>query len=186
MTQEERAYLRSLGLLDQEPEERTDPVEEDAGTRAAFQEAEEITAALALTAPQVAPPPSLKARLMLSIRKPAGLTEVAPGLRVAFQRDAIWKKTPFPGVTYRLLFADPSTGISTCLLRMAPGSVYPAHKHVAPEQALILEGDCFQGSVYLQTGDYQLADGQTIHEPIRSDGGCLILVMASQHDELLP
>jgi hypothetical protein len=150
-----------------------------------LQQWQEVAASIALTAPAAPPSPALKDRLLAKISRPRGLQLVAPGLHAAFARDAVWRSTPFPGVSYRRLFVDPSTGMATSILRMDPGSVYPGHKHEAPEQALILEGDCFQGSVYFETGDYQRADGGTVHEPIRTGNGCLILVMASQNDELL-
>jgi anti-sigma factor ChrR (cupin superfamily) len=186
MNSDELARLQSMGLLD------ADQAREFAKSCAAspeaaadLQEWQEVAASIALAAPAASPSPALKDRLLANIRKPRGLQQVAPGLQVAFARDAVWRNTPFPGVTYRPLSVDRSTRMATSILRMEPGSVYPGHKHEAPEQALILEGDCFQGSVYLQTGDYQLADGDTVHEPIRTDNGCLILVMASQNDELL-
>ncbi|MBL8231897.1 MAG: cupin domain-containing protein, partial [Bryobacterales bacterium] len=175
--------LESFGFLDAEQEQElkrlagTDP-----DTAAALGEWEEVASSLALSVIPVAAPPGLKNRLMSKIRKQGEPKVVAPGLRIAFQQDAVWRSTPFPGVSYRSLSVDPVSGMATSILKMEPGSMYPRHKHVAPEHALILEGDCFQGSVYLQTGDYQLADGDTVHEPIRTDNGCLILVMASQHD----
>lgn len=178
--------LKSLGLLNSEQEQELKRLAAaNPDTAAALGEWEEVASSLALSVTPVAAPPSLKKRLMSTIRKHGDPKLVAPGLRVAFQQDAVWRSTPFPGVSYRSLYVDPVSRMATSILKMEPGSTYPRHKHVAPEHALILEGDCFQGSVYLQTGDYQLADGDTVHEPIRTDNGCLILVMASQHDELL-
>jgi anti-sigma factor ChrR (cupin superfamily) len=51
-----------------------------------------------------------------------------------------WAPTDFPGIEMKILYADPASGISTILFRMAPGAEVPLHEHTALEQTYMLEG----------------------------------------------
>lgn len=39
-----------------------------------------------------------------------------------------WQPSPFPGIDMKVLMNDPKSGMSTVLVRMAPGAVVPAHR----------------------------------------------------------
>ena len=45
-----------------------------------------------------------------------------------------WQPTRFPGVDWKILMEQKETGLSTVLMRWAPGARLPAHEHVAIEQ----------------------------------------------------
>ncbi len=83
------------------------------------------------------------------------------------------------------LHVDPATQYMTSLVRMAPGSKYPAHRHSGAEQCLVLEGDVRLGDVALAAGDYERAEAETIHGTIETKSGCLLLIISSQRDEIL-
>ena len=51
-----------------------------------------------------------------------------------------WEKTRYPGIEQKVLLVDPSTGLFTALMRMAPGAHLPDHEHVKIEQTYVLEG----------------------------------------------
>lgn len=51
-----------------------------------------------------------------------------------------WKPTRFPGVEAKTLMENPATGMSTVLMRWAPGARLPQREHVAIEQTFVLEG----------------------------------------------
>ena len=51
-----------------------------------------------------------------------------------------WQPTRFPGVEWKILMEQKETGLSTVLMRWAPGARLPAHEHVAIEQTYVLEG----------------------------------------------
>ena len=51
-----------------------------------------------------------------------------------------WAPTKFPGIETKVLYADPASGTSTILFRMAPGAEVPLHEHTAVEQTYVLEG----------------------------------------------
>jgi anti-sigma factor ChrR (cupin superfamily) len=54
--------------------------------------------------------------------------------------DMEWKATRFPGCEIKTLLMDPKTGLTTALIRFAPGAVLPDHEHVNIEQTFVLEG----------------------------------------------
>jgi anti-sigma factor ChrR (cupin superfamily) len=90
------------------------------------------------------------------------------------------------GVTAKQLYVDAALDYVTMLVRMAPGSTYPAHRHGGPEQCFVLEGDLRVGPIVLHAGDYQCAPRDSIHEITSTEQGCLLLIVSSQNDELLP
>ena len=51
-----------------------------------------------------------------------------------------WVPSKFPGITSKVLFSDPATGMSSILFKMEPGAIVPLHEHAALEQTYILEG----------------------------------------------
>ena len=51
-----------------------------------------------------------------------------------------WAKTRFPGVEAKTLMENKETGLSTLLMRWAPGARLPLHEHVEIEQTYVLEG----------------------------------------------
>src|ERR1700752_549242 len=50
-----------------------------------------------------------------------------------------WETTKFPGIEIKVLYSDDS-GITTALVKLAPGAVVPLHEHTALEQTYVLEG----------------------------------------------
>ena len=50
-----------------------------------------------------------------------------------------WQPTRFPGIESKLLMENEATGMSTCLMRWAPGARLPHHEHVAIEQTYVLQ-----------------------------------------------
>ncbi|HKO08666.1 MAG TPA: cupin domain-containing protein [Alphaproteobacteria bacterium] len=51
-----------------------------------------------------------------------------------------WQATKFPGIEMKVLYADPESGLSTILFRLAPGAEVPLHEHTALEQSYMIEG----------------------------------------------
>lgn len=93
--------------------------------------------------------------------------------------------TGAPGIDFQLLYNDPKSGLGTYLLRMAPGSRYPAHRHLDNEQCLLLEGDLRWGSVSYHAGDFLVAGDGTVHPEITTEKGNLQLIIAGKF-EILP
>jgi predicted ChrR family anti-sigma factor len=170
--------------------------------RAEVRQLEETAAALA---PVADPPPELKARVLEAVATvERGRTVVeAPAAARPTQSWKTWARTQgngrifvpagdtgweplgVEGVTAKPLFVDPDHNRVTMLVRMAPGSTYPAHRHGGAEESFILEGDLDDGDVHMNAGDYLWKDDGTLHGVQVTKSGCLMLIISSLHDELV-
>ncbi len=141
----------------------------------------ETAAQLAFAGTLERPSPGLKQKLM------AAIAALPPAEIHVLRREAMqWRATPFEGVTYRSLFIDGGTKMQTLILRLDPGAIYPRHRHAQPEQCLVLSGDIeMSDTVRLNAGDFEWMAGETIHDAIRTRGGCELLIISSMHDEVL-
>ena len=87
-------------------------------------------------------------------------------------------RTFAPGVTIKLLRSDAATDNMTAFIRMQPGAALGAHPHQQSEECMILEGEIFVGAHRLCAGDMHVAAAGTIHAPVTSPQGALMLVRA--------
>jgi anti-sigma factor ChrR (cupin superfamily) len=95
-----------------------------------------------------------------------------------------WRATPYGGVSWRKLAFDDARGLSTVMLRFAPGASYGAHRHPEGEQYLVLEGSLTDGGETWGAGTYVNHPPGSVHRP-RSDEGCLLFVTLPAPIELL-
>ncbi len=96
-----------------------------------------------------------------------------------------WVASEVPGVAIKPLYHDPAHGLSTVLVRMDPGIIYPAHKHHDAEQCLVLEGDLRWEGLEYRAGDFVVARAGSIHPRLTTEHGALLLIVAGQN-EFLP
>ena len=117
-----------------------------------------------------APPAGLRARVLREVQCASLL---APAIVTLRADDAPW--TPiFPGVELKVLQDD---GVfMTCLARMAPGGVLPAHHHDRAEECWVVSGSVQSGGQLLHAGDYQLAAAGTMHSDVTTTTGCTVLL----------
>jgi quercetin dioxygenase-like cupin family protein len=96
---------------------------------------------------------------------------------VTVRADAIdWSPLDFPGVSMRVLHADPATGGMTVLTRLAPGALIPAHLHTKADEAVyVLEGDFVEDGRPHGPGTFFAAKAGVRHGPHGSVGGCVVL-----------
>lgn len=85
-----------------------------------------------------------------------------------------WVPAPFPGVELKVLMQDPTTGASTVLTRMAPGSVLPMHEHTGLEQSFVLEGSLQDDEGVVTAGNYVWRPAGSRHMA-STPQGCLVL-----------
>lgn len=97
-----------------------------------------------------------------------------------------FQSTTHPGVAVRQLFVDAEADRVTMLIRMDAGSSYPRHRHASPEECFVLRGDLRIGETVLHAGDYERSGGDSVHDVQWTKDGCLLFIVSSQHDELLP
>lgn len=97
-----------------------------------------------------------------------------------------WEPTSIPGIEVQPLTVQPELRQATMLVRMAPGTAYPPHRHGGPEECFVLSGDLSVGTeTELHTGDFQRAEAGSLHPVQSTRGGCLLLIQTSLDDELL-
>jgi len=96
-----------------------------------------------------------------------------------------WEKTAHCGVFARRLFVDREHDRVTMLVRMDAGSSYPAHRHGGAEECYVVAGDLVVGvDLQMHSGDYQRCEQGSEHPIQRTEGGCLLLISSSLHDQL--
>jgi quercetin dioxygenase-like cupin family protein len=159
---------------------------------------------LSLLAREEQPPPELWNRVLERIQRPdAGrdahaATQIWKGWAAA-RRDASeradfvfvagdaseFEPTAVPGIEARNLFVDVESDRVTMLVRMAPGTSYPAHRHAGAEECMVLQGDLQVGEKQMRQGDFQHAEPGSVHAVQSTRGGCVLLLVSSLGDEIL-
>jgi anti-sigma factor ChrR (cupin superfamily) len=132
---------------------------------------------LALAAPPVEPPPELRRRLLGNL--------VPRGAHLLRKDQGEWTPTGVTGVDLRVLFSDSTRDRQTILLRMAPGAMFPVHRHHGAEECLVLEGDVRDGDLEMTAGDFVRFEEGTQHGPLQTRAGNLLLIVSSLHDEIV-
>ena len=130
-----------------------------------------------------APPPSVRPSPMPE--RPLR-TVISPGVTIVRPEAAEWQPHPVsPGVTMKLLFRDPRSGVYTALVRLAPGSMLGKRRHAAAEEMLLVSGIATVGNHEMRAGEYCRAEADTVHETITTTTGCTFFLCGSEHDEFL-
>ena len=151
---------------------------------------------LADLAPNVTPPPSLKARLFerLKAEEPAEDPQVwkrwpdsltGTGMITVPGDETDWEETDIPGIRVKRLFVSQAEDRCTMMVQMDPGTAYPPHIHGGPEECFVLEGDIHGDDFSLARGDFQRAEKDSTHSTQRTVGGCLLLIQSSLNDRLV-
>ena len=111
---------------------------------------------------------------------------VLPASWVLTAQEGDFEATDIAGIAVRRLFVDEEGDRVTMLVRMAPGTAYPAHRHGGIEECYVLAGDLAVGEgTTLRSGDYQRMDTGSLHPVQSTRDGCLLLIASSRHDELV-
>lgn len=175
--------LDALGLLDEEEREALRHALKAARASQAAGLYETAAAGLAFSTPPVEPPAALRDRLMARIaatpqpRRPTPLSFV--------MHDEGWMPHPqVAGIQLKQLALDEQRGVATLLMRVAPGTVYPAHHHHGAEECYVIDGDVFAGGRHLAAGDFHHADAGSDHQPLSTVNGCTVLLVVDARDYL--
>jgi len=171
---EAQAALYALGAL---PSEEAQVFEKRLASEcplcvSAVDECSRALSMLALSVPQVTPPPRLRARLLESI-EPSGVPEPPAVDEMVLVRadEGSWKPAPFPGVEMRFLYKR-----KTMLVRMTAASRIPAHPHATAEQCLVLEGSVTSNGMTAYAGDFVYMPAGSAHDDLQSPNGALLLI----------
>lgn len=90
-----------------------------------------------------------------------------------------------PGISCKLLATDAETQRVSMLVRLAPGTDYPAHRHHGPEEVYLLHGELRVDAKTLQAGDYLRSEPGSEDHRVWSETGCTCVLMTSAGDVLL-
>jgi len=102
------------------------------------------------------PPESLWDRLAQRIARETGTEPVKPPRRQASER-VEWEEAA-PGISVKILATDEDKRRVTMLVRLAPGTDYPPHRHAGVEELHLLQGELMIDKTKLYAGDYVRAD----------------------------
>jgi anti-sigma factor ChrR (cupin superfamily) len=119
--------------------------------------------------PAARPPrPEVRARVLAGVRA---------GQAFEFQLadEGTWHDLG-PGVSRREV-SDDGRGHRSYVIRLRPGAEVRTHPHPAVEHCHVLDGDLHVAGRHLHRGDYHRAAAGTVHEGLRSDDGCLLLIV---------
>ncbi len=131
----------------------------------------------------------------LAIHPPAsGRSSAAPteaeaarhgqGLAFIKAAEGVWKEIA-PGVAAKALSFDMVSRRATALLRFAPGTRYPPHRHTEMEELYVLQGGCSIAGREMAVGDYHRAAAGTEHCETSTAEGCVLLVISSPQNQML-
>jgi anti-sigma factor ChrR (cupin superfamily) len=87
-----------------------------------------------------------------------------------------WQQTAFPGIEMKVLYADPTTGMSSILFKMAPGAEVPLHEHTALEQTYVLSGALVDDEGVATAGNFVWRPGGNSHIARAPDGAVFLAV----------
>jgi anti-sigma factor ChrR (cupin superfamily) len=148
-----------------------------------------VTDELAAVVPPQTPNAKLRERVLDRIASEAGARNSATidknGMRFVLSNLMPWEGTSIAGVETKVLFRDARSRMVTQLVRMSPGTSFPHHRHAEIEDCYVLEGDLTLSGVEMKAGDYCRAEPGSIHTEITTRGGNVIILIASERNELV-
>jgi anti-sigma factor ChrR (cupin superfamily) len=89
-----------------------------------------------------------------------------------------------PGISCQLLATDSGRDIVSMLVRLAPGTDYPPHRHAGVEELHLLDGELWIEDRKLHPGDYNRAEPGTADKRVWSETGCTCVLITSTRDVL--
>jgi anti-sigma factor ChrR (cupin superfamily) len=90
-----------------------------------------------------------------------------------------------PGISCMLLATDTERQRVSMLVRLAPGTDYPPHRHSGVEELHLLHGKLMIGDKQLCPGDYNRAEPDSTDYRVWSETGCTCVLITSTEDVIL-
>src|SRR6185437_1148285 len=87
-----------------------------------------------------------------------------------------------PGISCKLLATDTERDRVTMLVRLAPGTAYPPHRHAGVEELFLLDGELWIEDRKLYPGDYNRGEPDTADRRVWSETGCTCVLITSPSD----
>jgi anti-sigma factor ChrR (cupin superfamily) len=128
------------------------------------------------------PPASLWQRLARRIAKETGKEPVSLPSQVTAKPE--WEEAA-PGISCKLLATDTGKNRVSMLVRLAPGTDYPPHRHAGVEELYLLHGELMIDDKKLYPGDYIRAEAGSVDHRVWSETGCTCVLLTSTKDAIL-
>ena len=90
-----------------------------------------------------------------------------------------------PGISCKLLATDTEKKRVSMLVRLAPGTDYPPHRHAGPEELHLLDGELWIDDRKLYPGDYNFGAPGAVDRRVWSETGCTCVLITSTEDTML-
>jgi anti-sigma factor ChrR (cupin superfamily) len=93
-----------------------------------------------------------------------------------------FKATRHPGVSIHFYHADRDSGHAAVMIRMEPGAGYPGHRHVGPEELLVLAGGYRDETGVHRAGEFVRYEAGSSHRPVALEEGPACVFFAIAHE----
>ena len=90
-----------------------------------------------------------------------------------------------PGISCQLLATDTEKNRVSMLVRLAPGTDYPPHRHAGVEELYMLDGVLIVDDEKFHPGDYRRGDAGAVDHRVWSATGCTCVLITSLRDAIL-
>jgi anti-sigma factor ChrR (cupin superfamily) len=90
-----------------------------------------------------------------------------------------------PGIACKLLATDTEQNRVSMLVRLAPGTDYPPHRHAGVEELYMLDGELIVDDERFHPGDYRRGAAGAVDRRVWSETGCTCVLVTSLHDVML-
>lgn len=97
------------------------------------------------------------------------------------RREPDWEDVA-PGISCKLLATDAERERVSMLVRLAPGTAYPPHRHAGVEELFLLYGELWIEDRKLHPGDYSRGELGTADDRVWSETGCTCVLITSSSD----
>lgn len=128
------------------------------------------------------PSSSLWERLAKRIADESGQEPLLSPPRSTAQTE--WEEAA-PGISVKLLATDIEKDRVSMLVRLAPGTDYPPHRHAGVEELHLLHGELMIDNAKLYPGDYIRAKADSVDHRVWSETGCTCVLLTSTKDAIL-
>ena len=125
---------------------------------------------------------SLWERLAQRIAEETGKEPVLPPSQLPAKPE--WEEVA-PGISCKLLATDMEKNRVSMLVRLAPETDYPRHRHSGVEELHLLHGELMIDDRKLYPGDYNRAEADTVDYRVWSETGCTCVLLTSYKDVIL-
>lgn len=127
------------------------------------------------------PAESLWERLAKRIASEANMRPFVPPLEASAKPE--WEEAA-PGIHVKILARNAEIDSVSMLVRLDPGTDYPAHQHAGIEELHLLHGVLKVDDRTLYPGDFIHAEAGSVDHRVWSETGCTCFLMTSTEDAL--